>query len=142
MRRKTSRVKAMQALFQIDVGHISPEKAICYTFNIEQITDSANEFGPSLVLGVLENIETIDNLISNKSPEWGLKRMASVERSVLRIAVYELLFTKDTPYRVIINEAIELAKSFGDHESGAFVNGVLDEIWRTCNHKAKDQLGV
>ncbi|MFA5535546.1 MAG: transcription antitermination factor NusB [Bacillota bacterium] len=136
MSRKTSRVKAMQALFQIDVGHISPEKALCYTFDTERATDLANEFGPSLVLGVLENQDAIDELIARKSPEWDLKRMASVERSVLRLAVYELLFTKDTPYKVIINEAIELAKSYSDHESGAFVNGVLDEIWRTCKREA------
>lgn len=141
MRRRTSREKAMQTLFQIDVGGINPDKAISYTFGGDETTDIANEFGPSLVLGTLKHLDSIDELITQKTPEWGLNRMASVERSVLRMAIYELLYTSDVPPGVVINEAIELAKLFSGDESGAFVNGVLDEIRKTFKQNSTDHLG-
>jgi len=80
------------------------------------------------VEGTIKNIDKIDNLIQKYALNWELHRMAYVDRNILRFATYELLHLPDVPPKVSINEAIELAKKFGDQESGKFVNGILDKI--------------
>jgi N utilization substance protein B len=85
-------------------------------------------FADSLVRGTLENASEIDRLIATHATHWSLSRIAPVERNILRLAAYELLHCPDIPERVAINEAIELAKLYGSEESGAFVNGILDQI--------------
>jgi N utilization substance protein B len=83
------------------------------------------------VQGVLENRESIDELISSKAIDWKLDRMANVDRNILRIAVFESMYERLVPVGVAINEAVELAKVYGDEESSKFVNGVLGAIARS-----------
>jgi N utilization substance protein B len=85
-------------------------------------------FADSLVTGTLEHAAEIDSLIAANAAHWSLTRIAPVERNILRLAAYELLYRHDIPEKVAINEAIELAKLYGSQESGAFVNGILDQI--------------
>ncbi len=83
--------------------------------------------------GVQENLDEIDRIIQQySSKKWTLMRMSSIDRNMIRIAVYELLFAKDTPPAVIINEAIEIGKVFGTEESGKFINGILDTIRKSA----------
>ena len=86
------------------------------------------EFAERLVLGVQEHQTEIDEAIKARSKNWSLSRMPRVDLNIMRLAAYELLFRSDIPKKVSINEAIEIAKKFGDKESPAFVNGILDEL--------------
>lgn len=92
------------------------------------LSDDIKEFAQDLVEGVIAEREKIDQLITLYSKNWKLSRMTVIDKSVLRLAAYELLFIPSTPERVVLNEAIELAKTFGTEESHAFVNGVLDQL--------------
>lgn len=92
------------------------------------LNDDIKQFAESLVNGILSENEVIDQLIVKYSKNWKLSRMTVIDKSVLRLAAYELLFIPETPERVVLNEAIELAKKFGTEESHAFVNGVLDQL--------------
>ena len=84
-----------------------------------------------LFLGVCDNLKELDGLIGKTSKNWRLQRIAKVDRCILRIAAYELLYRDDIPPKVSINEAVDLAKKFGAEESGAFINGILDKIYNT-----------
>jgi len=92
------------------------------------LNDEVKHFAETLVEGVLAKGKEVDELITQYSKNWKLSRMTVIDKSVLRLAAYELLFIVDTPERVVLNEAIELAKKFGTEESHAFVNGVLDQL--------------
>jgi N utilization substance protein B len=92
---------------------------------------SARGYAEAIVGGVVENRDEIDDLIRSQATNWRLERMPVVDRTVLRIAVYELLRESDVPQVVIVDEAIELAKRYGSEQSGAFVNGVLDGLLHT-----------
>ncbi|MBL7072943.1 MAG: transcription antitermination factor NusB [Candidatus Omnitrophica bacterium] len=94
-------------------------------------TPRSEEFSDLLARGVDENKEAIDERIVKYAENWRLDRMATIDRNVLRIAIFELLFIKETPPKVVINEAIEMAKKYGDMNSGKFVNGILDKINKT-----------
>ncbi len=89
------------------------------------------EFCKRLVGGVQENLKAIDEKISQYATNWQLKRMAVIDRNILRLGVFELHYAPDIPPKVTINEAVELAKKYGDLESGKFVNGILDKIHKT-----------
>ncbi|WNS74179.1 transcription antitermination factor NusB [Bacillus sp. DTU_2020_1000418_1_SI_GHA_SEK_038] len=124
MKRRTAREKALQAIFQIDVSEVDPASAI------EHVLENApsNEFLNQLVNGVVENKEAIDEIIKKNLENWTLERLATVDRNLLRLSVYELLFCKDTPQNVVIDEGIEIAKLYGDDQSSKFINGVLSKI--------------
>lgn len=121
MKRRKARELALQALFQLDNHEISIEEAIGH------VTDENDSFLTMLVSGVIENKEKIDASLVEKLENWSLSRLPKIERTVLRIAVYELLFTEETPAKVVINESIEICKVFGDEKSSRFVNGVLSK---------------
>ncbi len=110
--------------------------------NIQEFAPGLEEtdFIKSLVNGALEKIEQIDKIIEKAAPQWPINQIAMVDRSVLRLGIYELLFGKrdEVPPKVAINEAIELAKSFGGDASGKFVNGVLGTIYREIGEPGKD----
>lgn len=97
--------------------------------------ERTREFAEALVQGVMEHRDQIDEAIVARSKNWALPRMPRVDLNIMRIAAYELMFKRDIPKKVSINEAIEIAKKFGDKESPAFVNGILDEL-ESC---AKDE---
>lgn len=125
MKRREAREKAVQTLFQLDNANVelSVEEAITY------ITEKpVNSFYEQLVRGTVEHKAEIDEALMKRLENWSLERLPKIERTVLRLAVYELLFTNDAPHRVILNEAVELCKTFGDEKSGRFVNGVLSKF--------------
>jgi N utilization substance protein B len=90
--------------------------------------DEAFRYAQELVRGVVEHIEKVDELIRSQADNWRLERMPAVDRNVLRLAIYEMLFERETPKLVVLDEAIELAKKFGSEQSGRFVNGLLDGL--------------
>ena len=144
--RHLSRSIAMQTLYEWDFNGGKESK-------IEEILErNINEFAAGLeddkfakdlIIGVLENRKKIDEIITKTAPEWPLEQISLVDRNVLRLGIYELLFGKreEVPPKVAINEAIELAKSFGGETSGKFVNGVLGTIYRAIGEPGKDEGG-
>ncbi len=129
--RRKARGLAVQVLFSLDFGVDSPEEAfdlICKNFDEEKKITS---FAKELVLGVWENIKEIDKTINKASKNWRLERMSRVDKSILRLATYELLFRDDIPPKVSINEAVELGKRFGNENSYGFINGILDNIYNS-----------
>ncbi|MCA1036165.1 MULTISPECIES: transcription antitermination factor NusB [Bacillus] len=124
MKRRTAREKALQALFQIDVSQADPSEAIDHVLEGEE----GDEYLTLLVTGVLENKEEIDSLIKQYLEKWKLERLATVDRNLLRQGVYELKYSKEVPANVVIDEAIEIAKIFGDDNSSRFINGVLSKV--------------
>jgi N utilization substance protein B len=89
-------------------------------------TDGIRQFADALIRGTLEHLQEIDEELARQTAHWRLERLAAVDRNILRLAMYELLFHADTPHAVVIDEAIEIAKKYGAGESARFVNGVLD----------------
>ncbi|EJR52346.1 transcription antitermination factor NusB [Bacillus cereus VD107] len=126
MKRRTARERAMQALYQMDItGELEPKVAVENTLDEGEET---NEFLESLVVGFVENKEVIDEAIRQNLKKWKFERISIVDRSILRVAVYEMKYMEEVPHNVTINEAIEIAKTFGDEESRRFINGVLSNI--------------
>lgn len=123
MKRREAREKAVQTLFQLEGTELTIEEAMAYVLE-EEKTDA---FFEQVVRGTVENQEAIDASLTEKLENWSLNRLAKVDRTILRLAVYELVYTPDTPQSVVMNEAIELSKTFGDDKSSKFVNGVLSK---------------
>lgn len=94
----------------------------------EELSDDVKPFFDTLLSGIMTHGSDIDGLIEKSSSNWKLSRMSGVDRNVMRIAVYEMMFLSDIPEKVSINEAIDIGKKFGTRESGSFINGVLDSI--------------
>ena len=126
--RRKAREAAVQMLFQIDLSGEDPARAIELYKQYLGEADEADEFAIELVRGCCAEREAIDAKIREVSRHWRLERMARVDRNILRLAAYELLHLAEVPRKVTLNEAVELAKRFGDEDSPAFVNGVLDRI--------------
>lgn len=125
MKRRIAREKALQALFQIDVSNTEPSSAIEHVLE----GDAGDEYLTRLVTGAIEHKNEIDQLIKENLEKWSIDRLATVDRNLLRIAVYELKFAKnDVPENVILDEAIEIAKKYGDDQSSRFINGVLSKV--------------
>jgi N utilization substance protein B len=140
-KRRRSRELALQALFYMDMSNQASEASLerfCSNFNPPH---SARPFFIKIVRGVLQHWPKIDNLIEQFSKNWRIGRMSYVDRNILRIAVYELLYCGEIPSKVTINEAIDIAKKFGTAESGAFINGIIDSI-RLAQEKGEIQLAV
>ncbi len=128
-KRRIAREAALIALYQIDIGDIIPDQAIASSMeNLEVQEEDIVRFAQELFLGVLEKMDDIDAHIQSLSRKWRLSRMSYIDRNILRIAVYEILFGKEIPYKVAINEAVELAKMYGDSKSPKFINGILASV--------------
>ena len=130
MRNRTkSRECALQMLYQVDIRHADPKQVIEEFWQAEvQVADEVKRYANQLVEGTFQRLADIDGVISAHADNWDLKRMAVIDRNVLRLGAFELLYLDGVPAKVCINEAIELAKRFGDTESGKFINGILDAI--------------
>ncbi|MEW6523127.1 MAG: transcription antitermination factor NusB [Bacillota bacterium] len=134
MRRRLAREVALKTLFQVDTG--AQPFASALAFALEPDLDvSVREFAEKLARGVLDTLPRLDAVIGEHSSGWSLKRMAIVDRNILRIGCYELLHVEGQPPGVAINEAVELAKKFGSAETPKFVNGVLGAIARQAEVK-------
>ncbi len=130
MRKRTqARDCALRVLYQADITKRDAALVSENFWNAEESADKeVKEFSHRLAAGVGKNITTIDAMISKYATNWQLRRMAIIDRNVLRLGAFELLFAPDIPPKVTINEAVELAKKYGDLESSKFVNGILDKI--------------
>jgi N utilization substance protein B len=128
--RRDARELALQMLYALDSNSSALLRGTLQTFREEQgeINSKVREFAEGLVHGVQSQRETIDEAIRARSKNWSLARMPRVDLNVMRLATYELMFRADIPKKVTINEAIEIVRRYGDKESPAFVNGILDEI--------------
>lgn len=118
----------MQALFSMDMGRDDPEKTLALFCGHFALSKKSLPFFLQLVKGVQEVGDMIDSLLERFSDHWKLSRMPCVDRNIMRIAVYEMLYCKDIPPKVSINEAIDIGKKYGTEESGPFINGILDGI--------------
>ena len=128
--RHRGREIALQILYQVDVTGHPPDAAVeLFKHNFDVKKDSW-DFAEGLARGIFEHTADIDTLIENQSEHWKLSRMTVTDRNILRLAVYELQYREDIPSKVTLNEAIELGKKYGTEDSGAFINGILDRVYR------------
>jgi len=123
MKRREAREKALQTLFQMDNTGLTVDEAIIHVNE-----GKTNEFFEGLVRGTAEKMTEIDEALRGKIENWSLDRLPKIERTILRMSLYELLYMKDAPAKVVMNEAIELSKLYGDEQSSRFVNGVLSKF--------------
>ncbi len=130
--RSRARAAALQMLYQWEVGRSSAHEAIATYWpsqdDARDVAEEHREFANGLVRGTISRVAGIDALLAAHAQNWRVERMAVIDRLVLRLAVYELLDEPATPSRVVINEALELARTFSGDEAVAFVNGVLDAV--------------
>ncbi|AZV44273.1 transcription antitermination factor NusB [Peribacillus asahii] len=124
MKRRTAREKALQALYQIDIVGAEVQDAT------ESVLNGAepDHYLETIVTGVTGKREELDEIIRGNLENWKLERLANIDRNLLRMAVYEMVYSEDVPVSVAINEAIEIAKKFGDDQSSSFVNAVLSKV--------------
>jgi N utilization substance protein B len=137
--RHRGRTAALQMLYQWEVGR-APIDDICQTFWSAGTAGSTpvehvRAFAASLATGVVAHAGELDPIIADAAQHWRLERMAVMDRLILRLAVYEFLYQRETPGKVVINEALELAKTFSSDQSVGFINGMLDAIRRTLGRE-------
>ena len=136
--RRKAREVTLQVLYELDVLGIDIGEAIARFWANFDAPEEARQFSSFLIEGTWANREKIDSLISGSSENWTMARMSRVDKSILRMAVYELLFCHDIPPKVTLNEAIDLGKVFGSENSGAFINGILDALYGKLRKKDED----
>ncbi len=135
-KRRRAREIALQFLYQYDSQRESCSEGldtnqqinIFWSAKDASINQEVKEFATALITGSCENMDGIDRIINRYSKNWRLSRMPTIDRNILRMAIYELAYLRNIPPPVTINEAVELAKKFGTEESGSFINGILDRI--------------
>ena len=132
--KRRAREAALQMLYQWEIGRCGAHEAIATYWDAHdaggEVSENLRIFANGLVRGVVERVAELDQLIAARAVNWRMERMAVIDRMILRLAVYELVVDTDTPPKVVINEAIELARTYSGDESVAFVNGVLDAVRR------------
>ncbi len=126
--RREGREAAVQFLYQRDLNGNPEADSGAEFWDLRPATRKVREFGMALAEGVLANREAIDTRIRESASNYDLHRIAAVDRNILRVSIYEMLFCPEVPPVVSINEAIEIAKRFGSEDSGRFVNGILDRV--------------
>lgn len=126
--RRKARAVALQALFEIDCSAHSPEVVLAERLAEQPLPPDLEDFARHLVEGILEYAPAIDRLIHTHAPEWPLNQMAIIDRNILRMAIWEFAVARQTPIKVAINEAVELAKLYGADSAPRFVNGVLGAL--------------
>ena len=136
-KRSKAREYALQMLYQMDIRHAQAPQIVEEFWRAHEPTREIKGFANQLFSGTAAHLPDIDPMIARHADNWDLKRMAVIDRNILRLGAFELLYAEDAPPKVCINEAIELAKRFGDAETGKFINGILDAI-----HKAHVKAGA
>jgi N utilization substance protein B len=126
--RSSGREAALQMLFSVEAADAAPDRVIFDFWREFPGEAEGREYADAVVVGVIREREVVDRAIAKASQHWRLERMTRVDRNVLRIGAWELLYKKDVPAPVILDEAVELAKRFGTEDSSAFVNGVLNRV--------------
>jgi transcription antitermination protein NusB len=132
--RTKSREFAMQMLFQWDLSPQEPSKLEAKFWRAAKAADSTREFANSLFEGAAKDVAALDEVIVKHAQNWRFERLAAIDRAILRLAIHELR-AGDTPFKVVLNEAVGLAKKFSSEESGGFVNGILDSARKSLQNK-------
>jgi N utilization substance protein B len=131
--RRKARTLALQALYEIDSVSREPEMTIERAIKSIEMTGDNVEFMRELVLGTIKNRDEIDQQIKTLAPTWPIDQIALVDRNILRLAIFEILYDNEVPVKVAVNEAVELAKLFGSEGSPKFINGVLGAVSAKAN---------
>lgn len=129
-KRRSARELALRLLFEVDVGKAPVEQVLEMSLEPERYDAPTIAFARKLLEGTVAHCHELDELIGQYAKEWSLDRMANVDRNILRLATYEVLYEPDIPASVSVDEAVELAKKYSTAESGKFVNGILGNILR------------
>lgn len=137
--RRAARELAINVLYQIDVAHLPAEEALETAIENIEIESASSDFARVLVEGVMERETEIDEVLQRLSVGWELQRQPAVDRNILRMAIYEIIYQEGIPASVSINEAVDLAKKYSTAESGRFVNGVLGALVRELNIESEAQ---
>lgn len=136
MRRRKARELALKMLYQMEVNQETPERALDKYVKIFPYQDDIVSYARFLLSGVKKELTDVDRYIEKASEHWKLSRITYVDKNILRVAVFEMLYSTDVPPKVAIDEALELAKKFGSEDSKDFINGVLDKILKDHYDKA------
>ena len=135
--RRDAREWVVQMLFELDLNPKETEALFEHFWAEREPDEDARRFAEQAVADIMANREAIDGAIAKHADHWDLKRMKVIDRNVMRMGVYEILFRKDIPPVVSINEAVDIAKYFSSRESGKFVNGILDKVMRESGRPAR-----
>lgn len=135
--KREGRILAFQALYSYEFEHKEPEALLTF-FKESESSSEAQSYAQSLVIGILDNISIIDDLIISRLKGWDFSRVSMVDKAILRLAIYEMMY-EDLEDLIIINEAVEIIKQFGEEESYKFVNGILDAISKRKQNKQPEQ---
>ena len=135
--RRRAREVALQVLYQREFNRVEVQEVLKLFWNNFEVLKGAMDFSERLVKGVEQHREDLDQIIERYASHWKVDRMTHVDRSILRIATYELLYCDDIPPKVAINEAIDIGKKYGSEDSGAFINGVLDKVQSEVKRQAE-----
>lgn len=131
--RRKARTIALQVLFEVDSVAHDAEQALERLLVESSLPEEGVNFARELVTGVLTNKERIDNIIQTHAPAWPVAQLAAIDRNILRLAMFEILLNNKVPVKAAINEAVELAKTFGSENSPKFINGVLGTVSAQAN---------
>lgn len=126
--RRKARITTLQTLYEIDCTEHKAEQALTHLITEQALPPEMVSFAEELVQGVLQNKPKLDNLVGRFAPSFPVEQMSIIDRNILRIAIFEILINNNTPVKVAINEAVELAKAFGSDSSPRLINGVLGSI--------------
>lgn len=129
--RHLSRIIIMQTLYEWDFKSGKTQALEIAKRNIKNFIEDCDEkFIINNITGIIENVDKIDKIITDAAPEWPLDQIGVIDKTILRAAIYELMFDKEMPPKVVINESVELAKSYGSESSSKFINGVLGTLFK------------
>jgi transcription antitermination protein NusB len=131
--RRKARELALQMLYQFDLSGNGPDMIIETFEDLQKSKPNTREFATKIFRGTVDHITDIDSMIQAQADNWRISRMAVVDRNIIRMSVYEFLHESGTPKLVVIDEAIEIAKKFGNDKSSQFINGILDGILKRYN---------
>lgn len=137
--RTRARSLALQVLYEIDIADHPPGEIFKLRLEDAPLSEELAEFARQIIFGILPIKNTLDHLIANYAPEWPLDQIAAIDRNILRMALWEFAVFKETPLKVAINEAVELAKLYGSDSAPRFVNGVLGAL---ADHQYEIQQAV
>ena len=140
-KRRSAREWAVQFLFQNDFNPDNIEQALPEFWNGKGHDSKSKQFTEDIIRGVIAHLPQIDELIQSYAEHWEIKRMNAVDRNVIRMALFEMLFRPDIPPVVSINEAVDIAKFFSSIESGKFVNGILDRALQDLRRPSREAVG-
>ena len=137
--RRKAREYALQALYMYETVECSSEELCTLGWVDKTIPEDVREFAQTIIHGSIEKIEEIDSLIDDHTKNWDFNRISEVDKAILRISIYTLLFLTDIPDAVTINEGVELAKTYGGETSRQFINGVLDAIKKARSKNKRER---